>query len=42
MEAKLQHLRHRLVAVSAQAVILLTVINQAGFVPWLRTLRANV
>lgn len=42
MESKLQHGRHRPVAVAAQAVILLAVVNQAGSDPWVRTLRANV
>lgn len=42
METKLQHLRHRLVAASVQAAILLAAINHAGFFPWIRTLRENV
>lgn len=41
METKLQHLRRGLVAAPVQAVILLAVVNQAGFVPWMRTLRAK-
>lgn len=42
METKLQHGRHRPVAAAAPAVILLAVVNQAGFAPWVRTLRTNM
>lgn len=42
METKSRHLRPRLVAASAQAVILLAVMQRAGFVPRMRTVRATM